>query len=58
MVTCAWLYRPPFDRELTDEWLPAKIRAAHQASHETYGAPCILHDLREEGIRVGKKRIA
>jgi putative transposase len=28
------------------------------ASHESHGAPRILHDLREEGIRVGEKRIA
>lgn len=54
----AWLYRPPSDRELTDEWLLSKIKEAHRASHETYGAPRILHDLRDEGIRVGKKRIA
>ena len=54
----AWLVRPPSDRELTDEWLLSKIRDAHRNSHETYGAPRILHDLREEGIRVGKKRIA
>jgi putative transposase len=54
----AWLYRPPSDRELTDEWLLSKIKAAYVASRETYGAPRILHDLREEGIRVGKKRIA
>jgi len=54
----AWLVRPPSDRELTDEWLLSKIKEAHRASHETYGAPRILHDLREEGIHVGKKRIA
>ncbi len=54
----AWLYRPPSDRDLTDEWLLTKIRDAHQASRETYGSPRILHDLRDENIRVGKKRIA
>jgi putative transposase len=54
----AWLYRPPSDRELTDEWLLSKIKAAYCASRETYGAPRILHDLRDQGIRVGKKRIA
>ena len=53
----AWLVRPPSDRELTDERLLSKIKEAHRASHETYGAPRILYDLREEGIRVGKKRI-
>ncbi|MGI5940559.1 MAG: IS3 family transposase [Thermoleophilia bacterium] len=31
--------------------------AAYRASHETYGAPRTLHDLRAKGIRVGKKRI-
>jgi putative transposase len=54
----AWLVRPPSDRELTDEWLLAKIREAHKASRDTYGAPRILHDLRDQGIYVGKKRIA
>ena len=54
----AWLTRPPSDRELSDEWLLAKIKAAHTASHATYGAPRMLHELRDQGIHVGKKRIA
>ena len=54
----AWLTRPPSDRELADEWILSRIKAAHAASDETYGAPRILHDLRDEGIRVGEKRIA
>jgi putative transposase len=54
----AWLLRPPSDRDLADEWLISKIREAHQVSHETYGAPRMLHELRAQGIRVGKKRIA
>jgi len=54
----AWLVRPPSDRELADEWLLSRIKAAHTASDETYGAPRILRDLRDEGIRVGEKRIA
>ena len=54
----AWLCRPPSQRDLTDEWLLAKIRDAHKASRETYGSPRILHDLRDENIRVGRKRIA
>ena len=54
----AWLYRPPSDRDLTDEWLLSKIKDAHKASRETYGSPRILHDLRDENIRVGRKRIA
>lgn len=54
----AWLCRPPSQRDLTDEWLLSKIKDAHQASRETYGSPRILHDLRDENIRVGRKRTA
>jgi putative transposase len=54
----AWLYRPPSDRDLADEWLLAKIKKKYDASRGTYGAPRILHDLRDEGIHVGRKRIA
>ena len=54
----AWLYRPPSDRDLSDEWLLAKIKEAHKQSGESYGAPRILRELRDQGIHVGTKRIA
>ena len=54
----AWLTRPPSDRDLADEWLLTKIKNAHTESKESYGAPRILHELRDQGIKVGKKRIA
>jgi len=54
----AWLYRPPSDRDLADEWLLAKIRGFHKKSGESYGSPRILRDLRDDGVHVGKKRIA
>jgi len=54
----AWLTRPPSDRDLADEWLLSKIREAHKTSRESYGAPRLLHELRDQGIHVGKKRIA
>jgi putative transposase len=54
----AWLTRRPSDRDLSDEWLLARIREAHKTSRETYGAPRLLHELRDHGIRVGHKRIA
>lgn len=34
------------------------VRIAHQRSDGTYGAPRIHRDLRDEGLRVGKKRVA
>lgn len=54
----AWATRGPSDRDLADEWLVAKIKAVHEHSRGTYGAPRIHAELREEGVRVGKKRIA
>ncbi len=54
----AWLTRSPSDRDLNDEWLLARIREAHAFSKATYGAPRILEELRAQGVRVSKKRIA
>ncbi len=53
-----WLDRPPSARAEADSRLTERIRSAHKKSYETYGAPRILADLREEGVRVGRKRIA
>jgi putative transposase len=38
--------------------LSERIRAIHTRSRGTYGAPRIHAELREEGIRVGRKRVA
>ncbi len=54
----AWRLRGPSDRDLADEWLSARIKFVHEYSRTTYGAPRIHAELREEGIRVGRKRIA
>jgi putative transposase len=35
----------------------ARIRAIHQASRQTYGAPRIHAELIDEGIQVGRKRV-
>ena len=53
----AWMRRPPSDRELNDAWLTERIREIHRASRENYGAPRVHRKLREDGIRVGKKRV-
>jgi putative transposase len=54
----AWLRRPPSKRSQEDDVLIKKIREYHRISDGTYGSPRILKDLREEGIRIGKKRVA
>jgi putative transposase len=54
----AWLNRPPSKRAQEDEVLTERIRHHHRISDGTYGSPRIFEDLREEGIRVGQKRVA
>jgi len=51
----AWRDRPPSARAQADATLRTQIRAAHAASHGTYGSPRILRAL---GQPVGRKRIA
>jgi putative transposase len=38
--------------------LTDKIRAIHDRSRGTYGSPRVHAELREEGTRVGRKRVA
>jgi transposase InsO family protein len=45
-------------RQLADEELTERIRQAHQASKGRYGAPRIHAQLRRDGHRHGRKRIA
>ena len=54
----AWRQRGPSRRARTDVALLADLRTYHQRSDGTYGAPRLLEDLREAGVRVGQKRIA
>jgi putative transposase len=54
----AWQQRGASARTLKDEELLAQIRACHQRSRGTYGAPRIHRDLRAAGVRVGRKRVA
>jgi transposase InsO family protein len=48
----------PSARQQTDEQLTEHIRTAHQASKGRYGAPRIHAQLRRQGHRHGRKRIA
>lgn len=54
----AWQGRPPSPRTIDDAILTERIRAIHLASDENYGSPNIHAELRDEGTRVGRKRIA
>jgi putative transposase len=53
-----WTKRPASRRRHDDGVLLRQIRTAHEASRGTYGAPRIQVELREAGVRVGRKRIA
>jgi putative transposase len=54
----ARLRRRPSARARADAELSARIGEIHHRSRETYGAPRIHAELREQGIRVGCKRVA
>ena len=55
----AWTNRSsPCLRAIADERILLNIHASYHASDGTYGAPRVLRDLRDDGIRVGKKRVA
>ena len=54
----ARLVRPPSARARADARLSTRIAEIHRRSRATYGAPRIHAELREEGIRVGCKRVA
>ena len=53
----AWQRRVPSARSLADARLTARIADIHARSRDSYGARRIFLDLREEGIRVGRKRV-
>jgi len=50
--------RPPSQRSRADAELTVRMRAIHERSRGTYGAPRIHAELEAEGIRVGRKRVA
>ena len=54
----AWLRRPPSAHAVTDEALLKRVRTVHATSRQTYGAPRVHADLRAQGERHGRKRIA
>jgi putative transposase len=54
----AWQHRPPSARAQRDAVVLEQVRHFHARSDGTYGAPRLVGDLRDAGLRVGQKRIA
>jgi len=54
----AWRSRPKSKRAVENEQLTERVKRAFVASRQTYGSPRITHELRAEGIRVGRHRVA
>jgi putative transposase len=53
----AWEQRAPSERALADARLSERIRGMYARSRDGYGARRIYLDLRDEGVRVGRKRV-
>lgn len=54
----AWKSRPASRRQRDDLVLLAHVRAAFALSHETYGSPRMTHELRDQGLDAGRRRVA
>ena len=54
----AWKQRAPSRRQLGDMVLLAHIRSQFKLSQETYGSPRMHVELREDGLSVGRHRVA
>jgi putative transposase len=54
----AWLNRRPSKRAQEDAILADRIRWIYLRSRRTYGSPRVYEELRDEGVRVGRKRVA
>ena len=48
----------PSDDPEQREWLLERIETIHEESQGTYGARRIHAELQDQGIRVGRKRVA
>ncbi len=54
----AWRSREPSERSKADAVLQDQIEAIHERSRATYGVPRVHAELRAQGTRVGRKRVA
>ncbi len=54
----AWKTREPSLRQRDNEELLRQIREVHTQSRRLYGSPRIAAELRKQGVRCGKNRVA
>ncbi len=54
----AWKHRRPCKRQLDDMVFLAHIRSQFALSHETYGSPRMTIELQEDGLEIGRHRVA
>ena len=54
----AWVERPPSAGELENEALLLRMRAIHEKTKQTYGAPRMTAELQAEGLSCSKNRVA
>lgn len=54
----AWKGRPACRRQRDDLVLLAHVRSAFALSNGTYGSPRMMHELRDGGLIVGRRRVA
>jgi HTH-like domain len=54
----SWQGRAPSRHAAADAALSERIRSIHAASNGIYGSPNIHAELRDTGVRVGRKRVA
>jgi transposase InsO family protein len=54
----AWLNRGLSKHAREDAQLFVHVVASHRRSRGTYGSPRVMRDLRADGVRVGRKRVA
>src|SRR5688572_32716028 len=54
----AWLREPMSARAVEDMQLLELIKTSHSASDRVYGSRRVFKDLREAGVRIGRKRVA
>ena len=54
----SWKNRPASTRQREDLVLLAHVRSAFMLSHETYGSPRMTHEVREQGLTAGQRRVA